>query len=311
MHTNDPDVRRPAPGTLEPGCVAVKKGRLARLAAAPALALAILSAAGSGCAHVTNFLDPAGPRYDEALAPPVDSAACSGHASALTAVTFNIEHSRKIDEAIDVLRSAPQLKDADVLLLQEMNPPAVARIAAALSMNSLHFPSGVHPQSKQEFGTAVLSRWAIEDARKIVLPHAAFITNLRRAVTQATLRCGERRIVAMSLHLSAPLALSYEDRQEQVESILEHAKSIADPLIVAGDFNARWVGELFEKAGFDWLSKALPGTASGLGMRLKYDHVFARGFKPAPGGPSAGVGDAKGSSDHHPMWVRLQFPPAP
>lgn len=176
-------------------------------------------------------------------------------------------------------------------------------------MNYVFFPSGVHPQSDQEFGTAVLSRWPLEDGRKVVLPHAAFITNLRRAVTQATVRCGTRRIAVMTLHLPAPLGLSYDDRQHQVETIIESARSVTDPLIVAGDFNARWVGSLFEKAGFTWLTKDLPGTTVVLWMRKKFDQMFARGFAPSSGAASAGVGDAKGPSDHHPVWVRLRFVP--
>jgi endonuclease/exonuclease/phosphatase family metal-dependent hydrolase len=275
--------------------------------AALAVAALAVSAAGAGCAHTINYLDPAGPRYEAALAPPADPAACADPARAFTAVTFNIQHARHIDRALDVLRSQPGLRQADVIMLQEMNAAAVKRIAAGLSMNYVFFPSGVHPQSDQEFGTAVLSPWPLEDGRKIVLPFKAFITNLVRAVTQATVRCGSRRVVVMAVHLSAPLALSYDERRRQVETIIASARPITDPVIVAGDFNARWVGSLFEKAGFGWLSKTLPGTAAFLWMRKKYDHVFARGFEPAPGGPPAGVGDARGSSDHHPVWVKLRF----
>jgi endonuclease/exonuclease/phosphatase family metal-dependent hydrolase len=280
-----------------------------RAAAAVALTTAalVVSIAPAGCAHTINYLDPAGPRYEAALAPPADPAACADSARPFTAVTFNIEHARQLDRALDVLRSQDGVKDADVLLLQEMNPEGVERIAAALSMNYLFFPSGVHPQSKQDFGTAVLSRWPLEGGRKIVLPHAAFITNLKRAVTQATVRCGTRRVVVMTLHLPAPLGLSHDDRQRQVETIIESARSINDPLIIAGDFNARWVGSIFEKTGFTWLTKDQPGTTAVLWMRKKFDHVFARGFAPAPGGASAGVSDANGSSDHHPMWVKLRF----
>ena len=279
---------------------------------ARALALAVLSAAaaGAGCAHTINYLDPAGPRYEDALAAPEDPAVCGDPARAFTVVTFNIEYGKKLDGAIDVLRSEPAVKDADVLFLQEMNAAGVKRIAAALSLNYLYFPSGVHPLAKQEFGTAVLSRWPLEGGRKIVLPHQAFGTNLRRAVTQATVRCGTHRIEVMSVHLPSPPAVSHDQREDQIETILASARSIPHPLIVAGDFNARWVGSLFEKAGFAWPTKNLPGTASVLWMRKKFDHVFARGLAPAPDGRAAGVGDAKGSSDHRPVWVRLQMPGA-
>jgi endonuclease/exonuclease/phosphatase family metal-dependent hydrolase len=110
----------------------------------------------------------------------------------------------------------------------------------------------------------------------------------------------------MSVHLPSPPAVSHDQREEQIETILASARAIPYPLIIAGDFNARWVGALFEKAGFAWLTKDLPGTTAVLWMRKKFDHVFARGFAPALGGASAGVGDAKGSSDHHPVWVKVR-----
>ena len=271
------------------------------------LALLLAAAAGAGCAHTMNYLDPAGPRYEDALAGPEVPGVCADPARPFTAVTFNIEYGKKIDGAIDVLRSEQGVKDADVIFLQEMNAAGVKRVAAALSMNYLYFPSGVHPLAKQEFGTAVLSRWPLEGGRKIVLPHQAFGTNLRRSVTQATVRCGAQRIEVMSVHLPSPPAVSHDQRENQIETILVSARSIPHPVIVAGDFNARWVGSLFEKAGFAWPTKNLPGTASVLWMRKKFDHVFVRGLAPARDGQPAGVGNARGSSDHHPVWVRLQI----
>jgi endonuclease/exonuclease/phosphatase family metal-dependent hydrolase len=281
----------------------LRPGAMSRLVfSAAALAMSV------ACAHTTSYLDPAGPRYEHTFAPPAERATCDAPGRAFTVVTFNIEYAKKIDLAIDVLRTTPVLKDADVLLLQEMDRDGAERIATALSLNALLFPSGVHPRTHRDFGTAVLSRWPLEGGRKILLPHKSFGTNFIRAVTAATVVCGSHRVGVMSVHLPSPFGASDADRRDQVDAILASARSIDGPLIVAGDFNARWVGTRFEQAGFRWLNKDQPATASFLAIGLKLDHVFARGFGPAADAASAGVADGRGASDHRPLWVRVQWP---
>jgi len=285
--------------------VAIARTRLAHRS--HALLVVLLAALVAGCAHATNYRGPTGPRYNWSFAPPAGVDACATRAGAFTLVTFNIQYAKKIDQAIDVLRSTPVLKDLDVLLLQEMDAPGVERIAEALGLNALYFPSGVHPRTHREFGAAVLSRWPLADDLKIVLPYESFGTGLIRTVTAARVQCGAQQVTVMSVHLPSPAGVSYDQRREQVEVILARAASIDGPLVVAGDFNARWVGSLFEKAGFTWLDRDLPGTRSLLWFRLRLDHVFVRGLRLSDDRPAAGVADAGGASDHRPMWVRLQL----
>jgi endonuclease/exonuclease/phosphatase family metal-dependent hydrolase len=270
---------------------------------------ALLLGLVAGCAHATNYLGPSGPRYGWNLAPSAGPTACADRADRFTVVTFNIQYAKKIDAAIEVLRSTPVLKDLDVLLLQEMDSPGVERIARALGLNALFFPSGVHPRTHREFGAAVLSRWPLEDGLKIVLPYESFGTGLIRTATAATVRCGAHRVSVMSVHLPSPAGVSYDERREQVEVILARAASIDGPLVIGGDFNAHWIGSLFEKAGFTWLNKDLPGTRSLLWMKLQLDHVFVRDLRLSDDRPAAGVADAGGASDHKPLWVRLHLEP--
>ncbi len=270
-------------------------------------AVALMTCLAAGCAQATNYLGPLEPRYEQALAPPVAPAACAGRTGAFTVVTFNVQYAKKVDLAIDVLRSTPALRDADVLLLQEMDPPGVERIAAALAMNAVFLPSGWHPSTRRDFGPAVLSRWPIEGGRRIVLPHRALRTGLATTVTAATVRCGAIRVGVMSVHLPSPGGASDDERRDQIEVLLASAASIDGPLVIGGDFNAGWIGPLFEKAGFTWVNKDQPGTRSFLGIGLKLDHVFVRGLRPRGGGPAAGVADARGASDHKPLWARLEL----
>jgi endonuclease/exonuclease/phosphatase family metal-dependent hydrolase len=264
----------------------------------------LLALANPACT-ATNFLDPEGPRYYETArsAKPGDPALAPD--ATLRLVSFNIEFGRQIEGALSLLRDADALRDPDILLLQEMSGPGVVRIAAGLGMNYLYFPSGIHPQARQEYGTAILSPWRIEEPTKLTLPHGAIVTGMRRAVTVATIRRGEQPVRVYSVHLPARLAISTAQRREQVRLILEDARRDSRPLIVAGDFNSEEVGAWFEQEGFAWVTRAVPGTSRFLGRWFQIDHVFARGLGAAVETSPAGCVEATGISDHCAVWARL------
>jgi endonuclease/exonuclease/phosphatase (EEP) superfamily protein YafD len=107
-----------------------------------------------------------------------------------------------------------------------------------------------------------------------------------------------------SVHLPAPGAVSSDERHEQVRLILNDAAGSTDAVVIGGDFNSRSVGNWFEKAGYHWLTKNLPGTARRFGIWWSLDHVFARGLKPE--GDGAGFVESAGTSDHRVVWARLR-----
>jgi endonuclease/exonuclease/phosphatase (EEP) superfamily protein YafD len=261
--------------------------------------------ATAACAKTHNYLDPTGPKYEGNYADPAAPCASRPADGPIRVVTFNIEFAREIDKAVALLRDRGPLKDFDILLLQEMDAPGVERIARELRLNYVYFPSTVHPTAHRDFGTAVLSPWPLDEARKLLLPHAAFGTRARRAATSAVVHRGALRIRAVALHLSAPGAIRDEEREEQVRLIIDDAARTGDAVVVGGDFNSRSVSRVFESAGFLWLTGRLPGTSRGMGRWWSYDHVFARGLAAAVDGPAAGVVDPAGASDHRAVWVRL------
>jgi endonuclease/exonuclease/phosphatase family metal-dependent hydrolase len=260
--------------------------------------------AGAACT-ATNFLDPEGPRYYETGKSEQPGGASLEPDAALRLVSFNIEYGREIEGALKLLRETDALRDPDVLLLQEMSGLGVVRIADGLGLNYLYFPSGIHPQARQEYGTAILSPWRIEDPSKIPLPHGAAFTGMRRAVTAATIRWRDRPIRVYSVHLPARMAISGSQRREQVGLIFDAARRDPWPVVVAGDFNSRDVGTWFQREGFDWVTQAVPGTSRFLRRWFQIDHVFAKGLGTAGERPAAGCVDAAGVSDHRVVWARL------
>jgi endonuclease/exonuclease/phosphatase family metal-dependent hydrolase len=289
-----------------------------------AVAALVLAASGLGCASAVNYLDPAGPAYvsrREAPDPPRErppgpepgpEQPGPPPARPWRVVTFNVAYAIEIDRAIEALRGTAPLRDPDVLALQEMDAPGTERIARALGMNAVYFPSGVHPKHGRDFGCAVLSPWPLEEPRKLVLPHGARVSGLRRSATSAVVVRGRERVRVYSVHLPSPLAVSGGSRKEQLRALAADAATAQEPVIVAGDFNSHGkVGEL-SKAGFLWVTKDLGSTARlavlGIGLGgLAYDHVLTKGMRPVPSPGAMGVvQDNRGASDHKPIWAVLR-----
>lgn len=269
----------------------------------------VVAGLGSGCARATNYLDADGPFYRYQAR----DRAAAAEPTALRVVSFNIAYGVHVDRALDALRASPALRDPDVLALQEMDAPGVERVSRELGLNAVYFPSGVHPKYGRDFGCALLSPWPLEDPRKLVLPHAARGTRLRRAAVSAVVVRGGWRVRVYSVHLPSPLGVSGGSRRDQVRALIADADTAAAaglPVVVAGDFNSHGVGELFAAAGYAWPSRDVGPTARWKFKGLRYDHVFTRGFAaPEPGTPSAGVvADNRDASDHKAIWALLAPP---
>ncbi len=269
----------------------------------------VLAASGPGCASAVNHLDPTGPlyRYSREAAP-----AAPAVARPVRVVSFNIAYAIEIDRAIEVLRETEALREPDILALQEMDAPGTERIARALGMNAVYFPSGVHPKHERDFGCAVLSPWPLEEPRKLVLPHGARVSGLRRSAVSAVVVLGSQPVRVYSLHLPSPLAISGGSRKAQLRALAEDAATFPGPVVIAGDFNSHRKVEELAKAGFEWFTRDLGDTARlrvlGIGLGgLSYDHVLAKGLRLADAPGATGiVQDNRGASDHKPIWAVLQ-----
>jgi endonuclease/exonuclease/phosphatase family metal-dependent hydrolase len=275
----------------------LRRGLVAALVAATALACA---------AH--NYLDPDGPLHQF---PSVEARRLPDPAAPLRVVSFNIAYGIEIDRALEVLRGSEALRELDLLALQEMDAPGTERIAKALGINAVYFPSGVHPKHKRDFGCALLSPWPLVEPRKLLLPHGARGSGLRRAATVATVVRGAQRIRAYSVHLPSPLAVSGGSRRDELRVLASDAAASSDPVVIAGDFNSHDKVEELEHAGFAWLTRRLGDTTRfkllGIPITgLAYDHVLTRGLALAPGTAALGiVADNHGASDHLPIWTLL------
>lgn len=257
--------------------------------------------ANAGCTLVKNYDDPNGPRYAGSYSsdPGLSS-------DAFTLTTFNVEFGKKVDQAVVEFRNTPELADAAVILLQEMDAPGVDRAAQALGYDYVYYPGSVH--DGQDLGEAVLSRWPIVSDRKLILPHRNPTNGRIRLAVGATLATPDGELEVFSVHSDTPW-LGPEARLEQAQAVIDAAASSATPVAIGGDFNTlegeavRETIAEFSRAGYACATEALPAsTESSIGKR-KLDHVFVRGL--------AGIfarTQPTEASDHQPVWVRLEEP---
>ncbi len=222
----------------------------------------------------------------------------------LRIVSFNIEFARRIDAAIALLASDAALRNADVVLLQEMDAAGTKRVADALGMWYVYYPAIFHRRTRRDFGNAVLSRWPIVDDAKLVLPHASRYARTHRIATAATLRVGASRIRVYSTHLGTLADIGSGRRREQLRAIL--ADAARHPFVViGGDLNETNIGRVAEEAGYAWPTRDGPRTTR-LG---RWDHIFLKGLESPRADASGTVREARGVSDHRPVWASALLRP--
>ncbi len=270
-----------------------------RHAASCSSALLLLCFSLAGCARQVNFLDPAGPRFAGRYAPsPPDSAPAE-----LRVVTFNVKYARRVDRAVEVLAESDSLRGADIVALQEMDDAAAERMARALRMNYVYLPSTINPITDTFFGPAVLARWPIDSAWKVLLPHGSVWRGQRRSATAAIVRIGATRVRVYSVHLETQVSIAPLEREEQAQAIVGDAEGAREPVIVAGDLNSYSIGEHFKRRGFRWLTESFGETI----LLWGWDHLLVRGFRPDQIRSVGVERDPRGASDHRPVWAVLRL----
>jgi endonuclease/exonuclease/phosphatase family metal-dependent hydrolase len=256
------------------------------------LCTAVLVAA---CTHTVNLLDPASPRFAGDYAMLASDSSAIGP---IRIVTFNVKLGRRIDRAIEVLRS-DSLRGADILTLEEMDDAGCDRIAKALGLNYVYYPGSIHPTEHKYFGPAVLSRWPITRSWKVLLPHESRTRHQRRTATAAEVVVRGRKILVYGIHLETPGGAPDAVREDQMRTILVDAARFDGPVVIAGDFNSYGIGVYLRHHGYGWLTEWIGPTIS----IFTWDHIFVRGFVPAGPGSAGVLRQVRGASDHHPVWA--------
>lgn len=250
------------------------------------------------CRPGVNYPDPASPSYADTSK--VVTASSKG--DTLRVVSFNIEYSRHAGQAARILSTAPMLRDADVILLQEMTAPAAKFLADSLHMRYVYYPAIYNRVVRRDIGNAILSRWPIADYEKLILPSRSRYAKTQRIATAATIRINDNEVRVYSTHFGTPADLGWKGRVAQLQAILNDAAA-NQHVIIGGDMNSTDIGRVARDAGYLWATDTIP-KSNAFG---RFDHFFVRGLT-VPG--SRGVGTyrvPRSMSDHSPIWIRLRL----
>ena len=249
-----------------------------------------------GCPTGRNYPDPDGPRY--AGGPAAAPGSASRNATALRVVSFNIEYALRVDSAIAVLAGDPTLRNADVILLQEMDEKGTRRVADTLGMWYVYYPSVFRFKTGRDLGNAILTRWPIVEDRKLVLPHLSRIAHSQRAATAATIRVGEALVRVYSLHLGTMAGLAPAARRDQLQAVLADAGRYPR-VVIGGDLNDPGIGRIARDMGYTWPTQRGPATTR-IG---RLDHILLKGLSSPDSAAAGTVLDVRSASDHLPVWA--------
>lgn len=235
-------------------------------------------------------------------------------------MTLNMAREASVDRVVRELQPVSGLRDADVLLLQEVKqqpgaPSVAAQLGARLGMRVAFSPA---PSGADDEGLAILSRFPLRDIRVQPLPayDLRFHTRARFAIA-ATADSPWGPVRIFNTHLDT--RLNARDRLAQLASVVRAGDGFTGPKIVGGDFNSN---------SFYWIGHVLPFPAAHSQARDIQDYMTQAGFR--TGLPlhqttfdylgmhldwiwSQGASVAATHvypldfSDHHAVWTRLQF----
>ncbi|WP_223741959.1 MULTISPECIES: endonuclease/exonuclease/phosphatase family protein [unclassified Corallococcus] len=252
-----------------------------------------------------SYSDAEGPRYSGDYRPVQPTAVEAP--SSVTVVTYNLAFAEQVTDAVTSL-SSPPLANADVIAMQEMDAPAVERIARELGLSYVYYPASV-AKDGDDFGNAVLSRWPITADQKINLPHDDPYHQQHRIAVAATVDIRGTPFQVVSVHGATPI-VGLGARLEQAETVIHAVEGAAPAQVIAGDFNTSDPGsltqtvKLFSQWGFQWASEGVGDTVDSVIGGLALDSVFVRGLTPL----ERGVDPRPSGSDHQPVWVRFAWP---
>ena len=260
------------------------------------------------CSAMTNYLDPNKPQYraDYATGTPENP-------DQLRIISYNIQYGENISAAIKDLIEIEELKDPDIILLQEMDENGVDQIAKALNLNYIYYPASLHTHHRRNFGNAILSHWPIKDHEKVILPHANPKNQQRRVAVKARLDINGVDILTYSVHTETFWLRSWK-RFDQIDTIIQDIdqscrKESCDVVVVGGDFNTLTpssvskIDDKFSRNGFE---RATMGAGSSLKsplIKAVLDHIYIRGTNVTDSGKVT----VNSASDHYPLWVLTDF----
>lgn len=256
------------------------------------------------CSSTVNYTHPLEPRFVG------NFAGTPSHPDGrLKVVSYNVAFGENVDAVAQELAEIDELKDADIILLQEMDEAGTEYVAKALDYNYVYFPASVHQFHDKNFGNAILSKWPISDAGKFILPYTSPRNGEQRIAVKAVVKVGDTDILTYSVHTET-VWLGPKKRAAQVEALLSDIPQY-EHIVVGGDFNTvtprsiTRLEERFNRAGLEKASNGVDYSVKVAPVQLTLDHIFTKGMSVI----QTGYAHQAAASDHFPVWVEAALNP--
>ena len=257
----------------------------------------------TSCSSTSNYLNALEPRFDGNF-----SNQPAEFDGTIKVISYNISFAQNIDRAIYELSEFDELKDADIILLQEMDEAGTEAIAQALGCNFVYFPASVLNRHDKNFGNAILSKWSIDAAEKVILPYKSPRNQQIRIAVKAVVTIGDLEVLTYSVHTET-IWLGPQKRNGQIDALIDSIDTSYPFIVIGGDFNTL-TPQSVEDLAESFAGIGLERTTKGVGYTAKYgpfefvlDHIFATGMTVL----EAGKSDEAKASDHLPIWIALTF----
>ncbi len=246
--------------------------------------------------------------------------------SRIKVVAWNMKYTSQLDEQINTLTTHPDLRDADVYLLSEVDRCSErngTRRAARLLAEAIggdyvyaieYVELNIDRSTGGDTGQAIISRRPLSGARTTChSQQEEWLTSSdeprlgQRVALHADVPAGDTSIRVNALHFESADIFG-EKRVAQVKELLDQAQlSACDrPQIIGGDFNTWYCAapelEVLRKSGYEDALRTVGDIEPTHDNGLRLDYVWSRGLRVIDGGVARDVT----TSDHSPLWVVLE-----
>lgn len=244
-------------------------------------------------------------------------------------VAFNVFQGRKILKILGALQNHPDLADAEVLALQEVDrhnertggvdlSGLLARevaMSGAYGVEFIEINHGRRSSGGGDHGNLTLSRFPLTQPHIISLPlgfdwrkSKAMPRLGRRMAIVSEVSIGGARVRVINAHLENQCLA--RQRFKQIETIFEWEKQLGDPIpsVLLGDMNTflfREPSKFRQIAAEYGYTDALPRRPNGTwGRFFRLDWILTRDLEVV----SSGISRDVNGSDHKPVWAVIKTP---
>ena len=240
-------------------------------------------------------------------------------ADTISIASLNLAHETSFEKIARDVEAAPRLRQADVLLLQEVThveggPSIANRLADRLGYQVAFSPEGPKVYDR---GLAVISKFPIEDSKvQWLTPYNLHFKSRHRFALAVKLRVPSGELRIWNAHLDS--RINPDQRLGQLQPVMDEAAKLTGPRLIGGDFNTN---------DFYWIDHVLPIPHGGgyrsrvrramaqLGFQTPFqdqlvtlpiarqhlDWMFVKGLEPL-----SSSAEPIPFSDHHAIWAAFR-----